>query len=366
MSTQTQALPSLDWASFHLDVSPFLDKISILALCHTHALFREQLIPFVRGVRQIIHQSQTERNESIDRHLMFAVRTKRCDMCQLVREIEARIPRQVRAPFGSPAPKPTYARAHGWDQFDWNRMLGEAARIGSRDICELARSWGANRWTGMACGAARGGSREMCILAREWSIADGKALDWSDMMRSASLGGSCEVCKLVREWTLADRQQVNFDAMLIDGATGNSREICLLARQWKSEYDKVSIPNMFYEGMLGEAARNRWRELCLLAHSWIVEARQFHEIDWDRVLHDAVIGGDLEICRLVHKWSTVSRYRFDWAYIFEVVKSSRHRNRRELYDLLRELKASEASSPILLAEDAFGDGGDDEEGAKTE
>lgn len=287
--TGTSTLALFDPLSFQLDIFPFLNKASLLALSHTHALFRDQLAPFVLGVRELRrlkisqggHKAPTmwwssgppQPTQGYYSDLSLAIRTGRRDVCQLVREIEP---------------------AGGFQR--WNRMLLEAAIHGSRDLCLLAREWGANNWNTMLDGAISSGSLDLCLLAREWG-----ARNWNTMLDGALSSGSLDLCSLAREW----QHQTPITLGITPDATVLIRAI--------------------YSGQ---------RAVCCFIYSWIIQDHEF--IRWDEVMSSALRCGDIEICKLIYEWSMRDNYALSWGWLLHVFSDGDYRGNHELEALLWE------------------------------
>lgn len=97
--------------------------------------------------------------------------------------------------------------AHKWscsagDPLDGNDLLYDAARIGSRDLCILARSFGITEegLDEMILWAAKTSNRELCELAHEWSKETGWNLDYKKAIHNAADRRNWDLCKLISSW----------------------------------------------------------------------------------------------------------------------------------------------------------------------
>ena len=107
---------------------------------------------------------------------------------------------------------------------DFNRMLRDAARTGSRDLCVLAYEWVSESGIqadieGMLYNAALSGNSEICILARKWGSVAGIPLDLRDMVEGGMKGGHQEICELAKKWMESSKGGRTDDHQVTDRAS---------------------------------------------------------------------------------------------------------------------------------------------------
>jgi hypothetical protein len=194
-------------------------------------------------------------------------------------------------------------------------VLRNAARGGSKEICELARVNGARDFEEMLRGAAEGGNIEMCKFAREWLDTEGPydAAVFYNMMIGTISELHFDAFRLAHEWWTAKLgRDLNIGEIynaIVRAAIYGSLEICEFL--WNAT-------------LLYESAH----------HNEETEAEMV--LILDVIMSYSVIHGHVALCELIHTWGAEHYERY-LASADDADRTRRAHKKEKLTDGTREL-----------------------------
>jgi len=168
-------------------------------------------------------------------------------------------------------------------------VLRNAARGGSKEICEFARANGARDFEEMLRGAAEGGNVEMCKFAREWLDAEGPydAVVFYNMTAEAISASHFDVFCLAHEWWTAKLgRDLNIGEIyntIVRAAIYGSAEICEFLWNAALRYESAHHDE---------------------------ETRMVMDLTLDLIMSYSVTHGHVALCKLIHTWGAEHYERY--------------------------------------------------------
>jgi hypothetical protein len=168
-------------------------------------------------------------------------------------------------------------------------MLRNAARGGSKEICEFARANGARDFEMMLRGAAEGGNVEMCKFTREWLDAKGPydAYVFHYMAESAISALHFDAFRLAHEWWTAKL-----------GRDLSIDEICNIITS-TAIYGSAEICEFLWNAALRYESAHHDEE-----------TRMVMDLTLDLIMSYSVTHGHVALCKLIHTWGAEHYERY--------------------------------------------------------